>query len=75
MTKTVSFISINKLTVRELEILRLICNEMTNIEIAKELYISTRTVDVHRQNLLDKTGARNSVGLVIFAIKNNLFDV
>jgi DNA-binding CsgD family transcriptional regulator len=62
------------LTIREIEVLNLICQELTAQEIAEKLFISVRTVDGHRNNLLEKTGARNTAGLVIFAIKNNLVD-
>lgn len=62
------------LTKREKQVLCLICREMTNQEIAKELYISVRTVDAHRRNLLQKTGARNTAGLVRYALENNLVD-
>lgn len=62
------------LTVREIEVMNLICQELTAQEIAEKLFISVRTVDGHRNNLLEKTGARNTAGLVIFAIKNNLVD-
>jgi DNA-binding NarL/FixJ family response regulator len=57
------------LTGREIQILRLICKEMSNAEIAEELFLSTRTVEGHRNNLLIKTGCRNTAGLVLFAIK------
>ncbi len=60
------------LTQREKEILELICLQRTSQEIAEELYISKRTVEVHRKNLLEKTEVKNLAGLVIFAIKNNL---
>ena len=62
-----------QLSQRELEILELICQEFTTSEIAKKLFITARTVDGHRRRLLDKTGAKNVVGLVIFAYNNNLF--
>jgi DNA-binding NarL/FixJ family response regulator len=62
------------LTIREIEVMNLICQELTAQEIAEKLFISVRTVDGHRNNLLEKTGARNTAGLVIFAIKNNLVD-
>jgi DNA-binding NarL/FixJ family response regulator len=62
------------LTSRELDILELILQEFTNQEIADKLFISVRTVDAHRRNLLEKTGARNTAGLVKFAIENHLFD-
>ncbi len=60
------------LTTREREILELICKQFTTQEIGKKLCISPRTVEVHRKNLLEKTGVRNIAGLVIFAINNNL---
>lgn len=60
------------LTPREKEILQLICQEMTTGEIAQRLFISKRTVEGHRQHLLDKTGVRNTAGLVIYALKNQL---
>ncbi len=63
------------LTDRELEVLRLICKELTNAEIAEQLYISARTVDGHRNNLLAKTGSRNTAGLVLYAVSHNLIDV
>jgi DNA-binding NarL/FixJ family response regulator len=62
-----------ELTNREMEILLLICKEFTTEEIAQQLFVSTRTVDGHRLNLLDKTGCKNIAGLVIFAIANNFF--
>lgn len=62
-----------ELTDRELEVLQLIVNEYTNQEIADELFISVRTVDAHRRNLLQKTGAKNTAGLVKYAIENKLF--
>lgn len=64
-----------ELTERELEVLKLICTECTNSEIAARLFISTRTVEGHRNNLLIKTGCRNTAGLVIFAIRYGLFDI
>jgi DNA-binding NarL/FixJ family response regulator len=63
------------LTNREKEILKLICKEYTTSEIAAQLFISERTVEGHRNNLLLKTGTRNTAGLVVFAIKNNVVEV
>lgn len=62
----------NFITPREREVLEHICRQMTTHEIADKLFISPRTVEVHRKNLLDKTGAKNIAGLVIFAINNEL---
>ncbi|MBE0639117.1 MAG: response regulator transcription factor [Bacteroidales bacterium] len=60
------------ITPRELDVLQLIVDEFTNQEIAEKLFVSVRTVDAHRRNLLEKTGSRNTAGLVKFAIENNL---
>jgi len=58
---------------RELQILELICKEFTAAEIAEKLNLSARTVEGYRQKLIDKSGAKNVAGLVIFAVKNSLF--
>lgn len=63
-----------EMTERELEVLGLIVQEYTNQEIAKKLFISPRTVDAHRRNLLQKSGARNTAGLVRYALENGLFE-
>lgn len=60
------------LTEREIEILQLIVNEYTNQEIADKLYISKRTVDTHRTNLLQKTNSKNTAGLVRYALNHDL---
>ena len=62
------------LTKREIEVLKLIAEEYSNPEIAEELFISVRTVDTHRRNLLDKLDVKNTAGLVKYAIKNGLVD-
>jgi len=64
-----------KLTKRELEILKLIANGFTDSEIAEKINISHRTVNGHRNNMLLKTGAKNTVSLIIFCIKNNLLEL
>ncbi|MEA3450637.1 MAG: response regulator transcription factor [Bacteroidota bacterium] len=63
------------LTKREKEILELICKGYSNVNMAKKLNISQKTVDGHRTRLLDKTGAKNSANLVMFALKNNIVDL
>lgn len=60
------------LTPREQEVLALIMKEHTSEEIAGKLFISKKTVDVHRQNILAKTNCRSTVGLVKFGIRNGL---
>lgn len=64
--------SIDELSAREIEVLKLICKEKTNQEIADQLFISKRTVESHRQRILDKVGAKNTVGLVVYAIANQI---
>ena len=62
------------LSAREQEVLKAICQQLTAKEIAEKLFITQRTVEGHKNNLLLKTGAKNSAGLVIYAIQNGLFD-
>jgi DNA-binding NarL/FixJ family response regulator len=64
-----------ELTNREKEVLELICKEFSNAEIADRLCLSTRTVEGYRNNLLTKTGCRNTAGLVLFAIRYGIFVV
>ncbi|HZH55486.1 MAG TPA: response regulator transcription factor [Sphingobacteriaceae bacterium] len=59
--------SVNTLTDREVEVLRLIVKELTNKEIAKNLFISERTVEVHRKNMMRKVNTNNTVGLIKYA--------
>ena len=63
-----------KLSERELEVAKLICQQLTNREIADKLCLSPRTVDTYRENIIEKTGSKNSVGIVMFAVRNQLFD-
>lgn len=63
-----------KLSSRELEVLKLICKEHTNREIADILCLSPRTIDTYRENIFQKTGAKNAVGVAFYAFKNKLYD-
>ncbi len=63
------------LSERELEILKLICENMTNEQIASRINLSYDTVKWHRANILAKTGCNNAVGLLLFAIKNKLIEI
>jgi DNA-binding NarL/FixJ family response regulator len=67
--------SMPKLTERELEVLKLIAQGKTDKEIADSLFISERTVNGHRANLISKTGSKNTVNLLVYAIKNGLIDL
>lgn len=60
---------------RETDVVKLICQEKTNQEIADILFLSPRTVESHRQRILDKIGAKNTVGIVIYALINNIYKV
>lgn len=64
-----------KLTRRELEVLKLIAEEQSNQEIADLLFISIRTVNTHRTNLLNKLEVKNTAGLVRYAIKNGIAEL
>lgn len=63
-----------ELSERELEVLKLICREKTAAEIGKEIFLSPRSVEGIRQRLIEKIGVRNTAGIVMFAVKNNLTD-
>ena len=54
---------------RELDVLKLICSEKTTREIADELFLSPKTIEGYRKNLLEKTGAKNVAGLVLYALR------
>jgi DNA-binding NarL/FixJ family response regulator len=64
-----------KFTLRETTVIRLICQQQTNREIADQLGLSIRTVESHREKIQEKTGAKNSVGVVIYAIRNDMFKI
>ena len=63
------------LSQREIEILVGVCRGLSNQEIADELFISKRTVDKHRANILEKTGCKNTASMVVYAIANRLIDM
>ena len=77
-TKNISKLNKNKidfdyqLTAREIEIITLIALEFSGKEISEQLFISINTVETHRKNIMKKLQAKNTIGLVKFAIKNNL---
>jgi DNA-binding NarL/FixJ family response regulator len=60
---------------REIEVLRLVCQECSNQEIADKIFLSVRTVEGYRARLFEKTRSRNLVGLVIFAVKTGIINV
>ena len=65
----------NKLTKREQEVLIFICKQHSSSEIAEKMFLSNRTIEGHRNNLLLKTGSRNTAGLVVYALKHKIIDL
>ena len=63
------------LSEREMDVLLGICRGLSTQEIADKLFLSKRTVDTHRANILEKTGSNNTASLVVYAIKNNLVEI
>ena len=63
------------LSEREIEILIDICKGLSNQEIADKLFISKRTVDKHRANIMEKTNSKNTANLIMFSIKNNIVEM
>ena len=63
------------LTTRELEVLELITQEFTTSEIAEKLFLSARTIEGHRKNLMEKLGVKNTAGLIIKAVKDKIISV
>lgn len=63
------------LSEREVEVLKLICMQYTSQQIAEKLFITKRTVEGHKSNLLLKTSAKNTAGLVIYAIQKQIIDI
>ncbi len=65
----------NDLSDRETEVLKYICESLTNEQIAEKMNVSFETVKWHRTNIMSKTGCTNTAGLVIYAIKNKLIEI
>lgn len=63
------------ITKKELEILNLVCHGYSNQQVAEKTHRSVQTIEEYRQHLLDKTGAKNNAGLVVFALMHGLVDV
>ena len=70
-----AFSGMIQLTDREVEILDQVCRGLTNPEIGDKLFISARTVEGHRKNIMEKMGVRNSAGMIIYAIKKGWVDL
>lgn len=61
-----------QVTPRELEVIRLIAQELSTSEIAERLFLSTGTVETHRHNILRKLGVKNSIGIIKYAMQHKL---
>ncbi len=68
-------IVLKNLTQREIEIIQLICQGYSNMEIGEKLFLSKRTVEKHRANIMEKTNTNNTASLVMFAIKYNIVKI
>ena len=62
-------------TERETEVLQGFCDGLTSSEIAEKLFRSVKTIEAHRSSLLQKTGTKNTLNLVLFAIKNKMVEL
>lgn len=63
------------LSKREIEIIKLICLGLSNIDIGKELFIAPRTVEVHKAHIIEKLRCKNTINMILYAIKNHLVDI
>ncbi len=72
--KTIPSFTAHYLSAREIAVVKLICKECSNKEIADKLSLSSRTIETHRETILLKTGAKNTAGIVLYAVKHNLLD-
>ncbi len=68
-------INANDISKREMDVLRLVCQGFTNAEIGKLIYITPRTVELHKEHLMKKTNCRNTTNLIIYAIKSKLVEI
>lgn len=66
---------INTLSSREIEVMKMWGNSMTNKEIADKLFLSVRTVETHKNHIMQKLNLKTSVDLVKFGIKNNIIEI
>jgi len=64
-----------QITDREMDVLALLCQGLSNNEIAESLFLSSKTVESHKNKLMTKTESKNSASLIIYAIKNHLIEL
>lgn len=73
--KPVSLSNTSELTPRELDVLELICKEFTAAEIAEKLFLSQRTVEGYKKNLLEKTNTKNTTGMILYCLKHGVIQL
>lgn len=73
--KPISFNNTTDLTPRELDVLELICKEFTAAEIAEKLFLSQRTVEGYKKNLLEKTNTKNTTGMILYCLKQGIIQL
>ena len=66
---------ISDISKRELEILKYICEGLSNDEIGAKLFISPRTVEIHKAHILEKTHSKNTINLILYAIKHKIVEI
>lgn len=67
--------AIPELTQKEIDVIQCICQEMTNKEIADRMSLSIRTIEGYREKIQEKIGARNSAGIVVYAVRNKIYTI
>ncbi|THF53428.1 response regulator transcription factor [Flavobacterium supellecticarium] len=60
---------------REMDVIRMACKELSSIEIADRLHINVRTVETHRKRIMEKTNSKNFIGVILFALRNQLISI
>lgn len=60
---------------REIQIMQLVCQGLTNKEIAAQLFLSKRTIETHRENIMDKIGETSTAGMIVYAIKSGIYKI
>lgn len=68
-----NFTESSELSIREIEVVRCICEEKSTSEIAKQLNLGEHTINSYRKNIMTKIGTKKSIGIVIYAMKNGIF--
>jgi len=73
--KKPNFSTVESLTKREVEVLEYICHGYTNQEISEKIFRSVRTIEGHRKHIMEKTGTKNTAGIVVYALVHKIIDI